>query len=179
MARELTAIKVKIGKKKDGHAKYPDFGLLQVVKDEGMDWAKYVDVYGLGWKYDKKCGHDEVDVESPQGIWLGMLVVPEVFALQAVAMFPDEVELLDDVDAENFYNNRVTVKMSDEIVDNDVLQGIKLKQDLGQPLTAQQLKALDPNDDTSGIRKNKDKVWADFRAKKDITVKDLKTQKGK
>ena len=174
MARELTTIKVKIGKKKNGHSKYPDFHLLQVVIDADMDWAKYVDVYGLGWKYDKKCGHDEVDAESLQGIWLGMLIVPEVFAIQAVAMFPDEVELLDNVDAESFYNNRVTIKMSDEIIDTDVLQGIKLKQDLGQSLTLQQQKALDPNDDRPGIRKNKDKVWADFKVKKSITIKDLK-----
>ncbi|GAG30206.1 unnamed protein product, partial [marine sediment metagenome] len=62
-------------------------------------------------------------------------------------------------------------KMLDEKIDNDILQGIKLKQDLGIALTENQQDALDPNKDVPGIEKNKKKTWIDFKALRDISIK--------
>jgi hypothetical protein len=162
--RDLVSIKVKIEKRTDnGHHKYPDFSQLQVVKDAGMDWSRYVDVYGLGWHYDKKCGHNEEDASSPFGMQWGVLIVPKEFADQAVSMYPELVSKLDETGLQEFYDNRAHAHEQDEILDTDVLQAIKVKQDLGLALTAGQQEALDPEKDMPGIRKNKRKIWADYK----------------
>jgi len=165
----LVPIKVKI-LSGQGNCLYPDFNQLDVVKQSGMDWSNYVDSEGSGWLYDKKCGHAEVDAASPSGIWLGMLLIPEEFALQAIAKFPDRITRLTEVDTEAFYNDRHACKMPDEEIDSDILQGIKLKKELGLTPTEAQKRALDPEDDTPGIRKNKKKKWADFKALQDISI---------
>lgn len=165
----LVAIKIKI-LSGQGKCLYPDFNQLPVVKDSGLDWSQYIDQEGSGWLYDKKCGHAEVDSESPVGEWMGMLLIPEQFAVEALVKFPDRITRLNKVETEVFYNDRVTCKMSDEEIDADVLSRIKAKQDLGLPLTAEQEKALDPDDDTPGIRKNKKKKWSDYKVLRDISV---------
>jgi len=167
---ELTAIKVKISSNL-GKCVYPAFNQLDVVKQSGMDWSQYVDVLGSGWLYDNKCGHAEVDTESPRGIWWGMLLIPEAFAVEAVAAFPNEVTRLTKTKCKAFYDTRHAVKLPTEEIDSTILQGIKLKQDLGLTLTAEQQKALDPNDDTPGIRKNRKKKWVDYKQLTDVTIK--------
>ena len=167
---ELVPIKVKILSGQSG-CLYPDFNALEIVKASGMDWSQYIDQDGSGWLYDKKCGHAEVDEDSPAGVWMGMLLIPEQFAVEAIAMFPDRITKLTGVECEKFYNERHACKMNDEDIDSDILQNIKAKQDLGLPLSVSQVKALDPEDDTPGIRKNKNKVFADYVATRDISVK--------
>ena len=171
MARELVGIKVKIGLKANGHAKYPTFNDLPIVKASGMDWSKYVDVMGLGWHYDKTSGHKEETQDSPFGQQWGMLIIPEEFATQAVAVFPADVTRLTEVELEDFYDNKAHAHEPDELFDEQVLTGIKMKQDLGIALTTQQVKALDPNDDTPGIRKNKNKKWANKKSIVGVTIK--------
>jgi len=171
MAKEVLAIKVKIKIKTNGHAEYPDFNALQVVIDSGMDWSYYVDSHGLGWHYDKTSGLKDNTVDSPMGEQWGMLIVPEEFRDQALAMFPSLVTAMDETEIEDFYNNKAHAHEPDEIFNTEILNGIKLKQDLGLTLTQNQLDALDPNTDVPGIRKNKNKLWSDFKVKKDLTVK--------
>lgn len=161
--RNLVPVKVKIGLKNNSHAKYPDFNLLDAVKASGLDWSYYVDINGLGWHYDKKCGHKEEAADSLFGMQWGVLVIPQDFADQAAVAFPAEVTKLTEAELEDFYDNRAHAHEPDEEMDATVLQGIKMKQDLGLPLTPQQTAALDPNDDTRGIRKNKRRKWADFK----------------
>jgi len=168
---EYAAIKVKILSTR-GKCDYPDFNQLPIVSHSGMDWSQYIDANGGGWLYDKKCGHAEIDAESPAGIWLGLLLIPEQFALEAIAKFPDRITRLTEAETEAFYNNRHACKMPDEEIDKDILEKIKLKQELGLPLTAEQEKAKDPEDDTPGIRKNKKKKFVDFKAHRGITIKD-------
>ena len=163
--RKLTALKVKIGLKDSGQAKYPDFNQLQVVKDMNMDWAKYVDTHGLGWHYDKTSGHKDDTDDSPFGQQWGCLVVPAAFATQAVAMFPDDCEIIDDTAFGKFHDEKAHAHEPDELIDKTILDGIKVKQDLGLELTATQTKALDPEDDTPGIRMNVTKTWAGRKAK--------------
>lgn len=164
---DLVPIKIKIGLKENGQAQYPNFNQLTAVG--GMDWSKYIDVNGSGWLYDC-CGHKEQEVGSPMGQQWGVILVPKVFADEAVAAFPSEVTKLTEVEVSDFYDNKHAKDFPDEEIDNDILQGIKLKQDLGQQLTLQQVKALDPDDDTPGVRKNKRKVWTDYKALKAIKV---------
>ena len=65
---------------------------------------------------------------------------------------------------EDFYDNKAHVYEPDEVLDKDILDGIKAKQALQIPSTKSQNKALDPNDLTPGIRKNNKKKWSDFKA---------------
>lgn len=167
----VVPIKVQIGRKADGSCLYPDFNQLACVQASGADWSHYIDTFGQGWCYDNKCGHADIDAESPEGTWYGLLLIPAIFATEAAAMFPGQVSVLTEAQCESFYNGRHAVTFPDEEIDTEVLQGIKLKQDLGLPLTANQTKALDPNDDTLGIRKNKKKTWTDFKSLRNLTVK--------
>ena len=172
MARQLVPIKVVI---EDGrHFKYPDFNALPVVKTwsaaNGGDWSNYIDVEGTGWKYDNIGSFARDDGETPQGKWCALLFIPKQFAQEATSIFPDLVTVLDETACEIFYETRHAAEFPDENVDNEILTGIKLKQDLGLNLTPNQNKALDPTDNTPGIRKNKDKKWADFKGEKNIEV---------
>lgn len=166
----LVPIKVKIGLKSDGHAGYPNFNLLDSSIRDNMDWSKYVDVKGLGWHYDQVSGHKEDTLNSPYGTQYGVLIVPKVFADTAISKFPKEVTKLTELELEDFYDNRSHVYDPDEKIDNLVLEGIKLKQDLGIPLTANQTKALDPNDLTPGVCKNDSKTWKDYKVKTNTTI---------
>jgi hypothetical protein len=170
MAKLFTPIKVKIGLRADGNADYPDFNILNAVKEQNMDWSYYVDKFGLGWIYDKLIGHQEEAPDSPLGQQLGVLIVEKEFANEAILSFPVKCSKLTEVELEDFYDNRHAIEFQDEDVDREVLDVIKVKQDLGQPLTPQQIKALDPDDDTIGIRKNKKKTWVDFKALKGIEI---------
>ncbi len=162
--KDLIAIKVKIGIDNEGRAKYPEFNQIDILIRQGLDWSKYIDVYGLGWQYDKTSGHKEDSTESPFGQQWGVLIVPEDFAQDAISRFPNEVTQIDETELENFYDNKAHVHEPDEKIDSKILEGIKLKQDLGQGLTADQTKALDPTDPTPGITKNNKKKWSDYKS---------------
>lgn len=172
MARELVPIKVDIGIKENGQAKYPDFNTILPAIRHSMDWSKYVDVYGTGWHYDC-CGHKEEESGSPHNHQMGMLLVPEDFAIAAIAAFPGVVSALTEAETEDFYDNHVAKNEPDEIIDTEVLQGIKLKKDLGVDLTAQQEAALDPDKEERGIRKNKRKKFVDLKTQKGVTIKSI------
>ena len=61
----------------------------------------------------------------------------------------------------------------DEIIDKTILEGIKAKQDLDLPLTSQQQKALDPNNQmVRGITKNKKKIWTDFKELVNVEIRE-------
>jgi hypothetical protein len=170
MARELTPLKVKIGLKTNGHALYPSFNDLPVVQASGMDWALYIESDGAGWHYDRISGHKDDTLDSPIGQQWGMLLVPKDFADEAIAIFPDECSIMTALECQDFYDNKAHIKEPDEYFDNEILSGIKMKQDLALELTAEQVKALDPDDDTPGIRKNKGKTWALYSVTNNITL---------
>lgn len=173
MARELVALKVKIGLTEKGTAKYPNFNILPCVQASGLDWGKYIDIYGdVGWHYDRTSGHKEESIDSPLGQQWGMLIIPEIFAIEALINFPDDCTKLTELEVEDFYNNKTHALDADESIDINILQGIKLKQDLGIPLTAQQQAAIDPKDPTPGITENKEKTWAKHKELLNITIKE-------
>ncbi len=166
------AIKVRIGLKPNGHALYPDFNRLDTTVRDGTDWSVFVDKHG-GWHYDQVAGHadDDPAESSPIGMQWGMLVVPDTFADAAVVMFPSDVTVLNDTDAETFYGARAHVRDA-AIRDNlDILQAIKAKRDLGIPEDQQDRDALDPDHPATGRRRNKLKTWSDFKARRAITMR--------
>lgn len=176
--RDLVALKVKIGLKgKDwpvanerGHALYPKFNQLQAVIDSGMDWSYYVDTYGEAWHYDKKCGHKQEEETSPRGMQWGMLIVPKEFADEAVEKFPEVCSIVDEAELEDFYDNRAHAHEPDERIDDVVLKGIEAKQKAGHSLTPNQEKALNPDNDIPGVRRNYNRYWKDYKAKQGIRI---------
>jgi hypothetical protein len=165
---ELAHLKVKLGLRQNGHADYPDFNELEIVKDSGMDWAYYIDGHGLGWCFDK-CGHKENEPGSPRGMQWACLCILQEFVDQAVEKFPKVCEEIIEEEYEDFHDIKAHGKDPEELFDKTVLDGIKMKQDMKIPLTPQQLLAIDPDSDELGITKNKNKYWRDVKLNKGVT----------
>lgn len=179
MAKNLAALKVKIGLKNNGNAEYPDFNKLPSVKSVGMDWANYIDHpnYGRGWSYDRKYGHREAGPDSPEGMQWGVILVNDTFATEAVAMYPSVCSKITDAEMDTFYNDRVTAKDPVDLVDTTIIDSLQkelaLKESISQDTTALKAKiakALDPNDAEPGIVKNPIKTWTEKKAKEDIAI---------
>ena len=163
----LVIIKVKIGlrfNKSRNEAEYPDFNAIQSqVNDwpDRLDWSYYVDRFG-GWHYDKQCGHQDEDATSPRGMQWGMLCVPEQFAKAAVTAFPDSVSVIDEAEAEDFYENRCTAHLPEVKDDVEVLQAIAARNQLNRAAPEDE-QALDPEHPSMGRRRNKTKKWAGLK----------------
>ena len=190
MARELCAIKIKIGLRPNGHADHPDFNLLPVIQNAGMDWSYWVDQLGIGWHYDKVCGHKEDEVGSPAGMQWGMLVVPEQFAIEAVAAFPNLITHMTEVDCEAFYNDRCHAHENDVLHDDRTLTALDTElrlvdaqiqtnpadqraKDDRSALIAKVAKARDPNDPQPGVKKNHNRYWVDVKARRGVRYKEI------
>lgn len=159
-----------------GEIRYPDFNQISADKRQHMDWSQFIANFGE-MVTDRVSGHDQEDAESPRGVWWIMCLVPEDFALEAESLFPQLVEIVSQADAQTFYETRATINEPDEKVDVEVLQAIKLKQDLNIPLTATDNDAINPDKETPGVVKNKRKKMADYIATKGITIKDRVSSK--
>jgi len=174
---DLVPIKVKIGLKANGHAKYPDWRKLQIVKDN-PDYIPGRTGGGCSWVYDKKYGHAENGPDSPVGMQWGLLFVEETFALQAVAEFPDEVTIISELEAEDFWNNRSRAHLPEFKHDTEELQGLQaelgLKKEVGQDITEVKqriVKALDPDDSSPGVRRTPGKTLAQAKIDLGISLK--------
>ncbi len=168
---ELTALLITIGLR-DGSHLFPPFNDLPKNLREDTDWSVYVDKFG-GWHYDRAAGHSDHDPDndSPRGVWLGMLLVPDEFAQAAVANWSDQCRILTEAECESFYQERVHGKDPEELIDTDRLNGIVAKDNLGLARTDHDTRALDPNDDTPGIVINKMKQWTEYKLQRGITIK--------
>ncbi len=189
--RDLVPIKIIIGLLTDseslranqtlGHASYPDFNSLPVVQASGLDWAHYINTFGLGWQYDSCCGHKEDTVDSPFGQQFGILIIPKVFADQAItafgitvatphAPFSYAIRKQTEPQLKEFYDTHVAADQPEQNIDNEILTSIKLHRDLGRVDEPWMLRALDPNTDDPGITKNKQKHWDDFKLLKGVRI---------
>lgn len=156
----LIPIKVKLIMKATGEGiDWPDLNQISEEIREGLAWSRYIDIRGIGWHYNKVSnlgkGGDYGEAAT---------CVPETFANAAVALFPDKISILTELEFEDFYDNYSHIEEPDEEIDFEIIQGIQAKQALGLTLTSQQLSAIDPNTDTRGIRKNKNRFWVDYKA---------------
>lgn len=170
---DLVPLKVTIGlkteKKKRVHA-YPPFNQIPEAMRDGMDWSHFVDQYG-GWHYDKMCGHNEEDADSPRGVWHGMLLVPEDFANEAVNRWPSQCKILSESQAERFYEDRCTVHQPEIQEDAETLQIIAAKRQAGIAESADDKAAMDPDNPRRGRTKNKTKKFADMLAHRGLRLK--------
>lgn len=166
----LVPLKVIIGLKDNKHAKYPEFGNVLSELGISADWCYYVDRFG-GWHYDH-CGHDDHDPEygSPVGVQIGMLLVPSEFAEKAVAMFPDQCSIMDESEAESFYNTRAHAH-EDEVFDNvEAMNALVARKSLGEDVSKEIANALDPDHPASGRRRNKTKTWQGYKRQRGVEI---------
>lgn len=185
---ELVALKVRIGLHDHGHAKYPDFGSLPIIKASGTDWSHWIDANGSGWHYSK-CGHKDHEEDSPYGEQWGMLLVPAEFAQQAAEADPDCCTIISDEEAGEFYECKVCRDMPDVHHDADTLNGIAAEISLLKHLVegssgddktkyeallvdamSRAAQAVDPNHDHPGVKTNHDKCWHSHKAKRGHVV---------
>jgi hypothetical protein len=169
---ELVPLKVRIGLKTGGGHQFPDFNQIDPGLRDNMDWSYYVDKFG-GWHYDKIAGHADDDTanDSPPGTWIGMLLVPETFAMAAVAQFPDTCSIIIETDAEKFYDERAHIHEPEIKEDKEVLQAIQAKRALNIAEDQGDLDALNPDHPAPGRRRNKFNTFNDFKTQKGITIK--------
>ena len=168
----LVPIKVKIGLRPNKHADHPDWQLLPLAKD-GEPGLQMSD----GWHYDKKCGHAELGPDSPIGMQWGMVFVTPLFARQAMEVFPDLVTEMTPAEAEDFWTNRCMAHLSENKSDVATLQALQvelaLRKELEEDVTeikTKIIKALNPNDDEPGVKRNKMKKFTDYKILKGLTL---------
>lgn len=188
---DLAAIKVVIGRRLDGSADYPDFNSLPVVQASGMDWSRYIDVEGCGWCYDRVSGHDDEDMAagSPRGVQHGVLLIPEQFAIEAVAQFAATCTRLNEATCETFYDDRHVFDVEDEQSDESVLEQLErelrlLKELEGTPEAPPNIagllikcrrrikRAIDPTHIARGVRDNPRSTWQRMKANRSITFRE-------
>ncbi len=178
---DVTAIKVTIGLRPNGHADHPDWNQLPLA----IGGERPEDHQIVKWRYDKTSGHDHEAPDSPLGTQLGMMLVTETFATEAVATFPGLVVRMTEAEALAFWENKAHAHMADERRDGNELLALHaefiLIRDLATEfpgnaklqnrltaLKALLQKALDPDDPAPGVRKNIERRWASMKADKGL-----------
>lgn len=180
---DLVPLQVRIGlKTADGRLmhKYPDFNSLSPSVRGHTDWSVYIDQFG-GWHYDKVAGHSDHDpkdvgddrFDSPQGTWLGLMLVPEEFANAAVKKFPDTCEIVNEEAAATFYDVRVAVNQPAVHEDVEVLQAMAAKKQLGQldETDSEYVQAMDVSHPSRGRRVNHMKTWDSMKQRRGFKIK--------
>jgi len=207
MARSFAAIKITIGLRPNGEADHPNFNLLPIVqafynlsapptdkeKREGKDWSYYLKNFGEGWAYDKSSRHEDDNDSDPDGTPIGnqygVLLIPEQFAIEALAEFPTTIVRLTETELQDYWDNRAYAHLSVNKRQEAILSQYDRERSLleraesnatGQDkvnlrsrldaLDVEILKAIDPDDVTPGVRKNHKKTWASWKGKNSITI---------
>ncbi len=182
--RILVALQVVVGTDPvTGFAQYPNFNLISNAIRKGMDWSKYLDVYGGGMHYDKTSGHKEESVASPYGQQICSMTVPEDFAEQAVSLFPTIVTAMTPTEFETFHDTKAHAHEPDDVVDTDALNGLNTQRALMTAISqdttvldAKIVRALDRTDRTeNGVKENIRKRWSGASIEKGITLKVIAT----
>lgn len=81
-----------------------------------------------------------------------------------------DVAGMTEVELEDFWDNKSHANEPDQFEDEDALQAIAAKRQLGISESAQDVRALDPDDEHFGIRKNRRKSWARFKTFRDWEI---------
>lgn len=129
MPRNLVPILVKLGRNVAGKFDWPDFDAVDPAIRGGMHWTHFVDAFGLGWKYPRELTPEEA--EANIRCVAGTLVPPD-FAAAAVAAFPERIEILDEVEWADFFEQRVQPPGRDELLDVQELQSLAALAQLDQ-----------------------------------------------
>lgn len=181
---DVAAIKVKIGLRPNSHADHPDWTTLSLAGGDELVVKQHQ--FGGGWKYDKTSGHAEDTADSPIGQQWGMMLVSEQFAIEALAKFPALVTRMTEAETQTFWDDKAHAHLTDERRDVNELTALRAEFQLVKDLAAefpgntklqnrlvtlktQVQKALDPDDNTPGVKKNIQRRWVDAKAAAGLT----------
>jgi len=185
---DIVPLRVRIGLRANGHADHPAWEHLPMIASalpasasrERID--QEINTHWLGsWHYDKTSGHAEHTAESPYGMQWGMIFTDRAFADEALATFPTLVTQMTQAEVAVFWDDQVMVRLADEQVDLEVLQGLAAHRQLltrgpgggvGSRLTALDARidlALDPDDPSLGVRRNLLRRFASARGRLGLT----------
>ncbi len=183
---ELTAIRVliKLTPAANGAKHlYPNFNRIPSSARQSMDWSAFIDLFGTGWHYDQVAPFGATDPESPNSNEMfGIIAIPEDFAQEAVALFPDEVSTLTDAEFSDLFDNRTKTTSPDEVIDTDRLNELRAKYGINGAIdspaamammSAEDRRAVDPNDPAPGIVTNPNKNTSRFLMSKGHTIKPI------
>lgn len=106
-----------------------------------------IDQYGIGMHYDNDGCQADVN-----GFCYGLTALPKDRADAYIARSEGGVVMMTDAEAEAWFVQHK--KEPSQFISNEVLTGIKLKNDLAIPLTAEDNEALDPTNPRPGIVNN-------------------------
>lgn len=179
----VVPIKVMIGLRANGEADHPDWTTLPIagVSKNKEDRESKIREHSLGsWFYDKMSGHEDDTIDSPRGVWFGMRFVSPQFASEATAAFPTLVTIMTKSECAAFWDNRVFFRQGNDLIDTDILQGLKAQRDLLiavdptnlialTALDAKIRKALDRTDFEPGVKANDMRRFATAKVKLGIT----------
>ena len=172
---DLVPIKVKIGLRSNGHADHPDWSKLPLARSVIPSTLMF-----HGWKYDKTSGHAESTPDSPIGVQYGVVLVTPEFAVQALSVFPDIIEVLTENQLETFWNEKAYGHVTEDRVDVSALQALlverQLREAIGSSTTevdTRIVQSLDPTNRRPGKRSNPMKWWKDAKKTLDVTVVQL------
>lgn len=180
MTHEITPIKVWMGRRLNGQADHPDWGLVNLnnITDQPIRGnGRHPDDFVMeSWLYDKCCGHDDNKPGSPLGGRWGVRLVTPQFAFNAMQDLPADqyfITELTEAELEDFYDIHVMGHLSEEDVDEQVILAltaeINLRILLDDPpevieeLKAKARKALDPDDRERGKHRNPRRHWAGLK----------------
>ncbi len=125
----------------------------------------YISKAGVGFQYDKVNNLGKGDDTGA-----AVCLVPAAAADAILALGHPDISQITEAELEIFWDEKSHVYDQDESEDVEVLRAIKAKRDLGMRRTAQDIAALDPDDETPGIRKNTYKTWQRFKSKRNIII---------
>lgn len=173
-------ILVKIGVDARNYHVYPDWTLLPLAaagqtkeEKEALVSAQQI----VKWQTDNVFSHNDDGPDSPKGTWLGMMIVTEEYADQAVAMFPGVVTIMKEAEAKAFWEERVYIAVAPVKYDVDYLQGLKLEYELRTiakldtvEVEARIVSALDPTTKAPGIRERREVKFDQFKADQKLAI---------
>lgn len=170
---ELVPIKIAINLRPRTFASYPDLDQLAVVKTAATDWARYVMLNGGGWYFGSpnRLGYEILLLGNLDVMPYGYILVPGIFADQAIIAFPDDISILSEQEWADHYNQFVHRYEPDTFEDFVIVKEIRTKIDGGGLATMQERQALDPDDSTPGRLRNRRKTWAMVAADNAITIR--------
>lgn len=178
MRQDLVPIRVRVKRGVKGGRKcavYPEFNQIPSAIRQGVDWAVFIDTWGIGWHYDKV-----ENIGSGRDEEYAITAVPEGFASAATELFPSDVRIISEAEAALFYEGRAHVRDEIERLDTEVLTAIAARVQLeslgvAPPPSVEIMEArkrcLDPADQNkSGIRANLRRTWKGFLQEEGFTI---------
>lgn len=151
---------------------WPELNQVDAALRDNMDWCHFLDKFG-GWITDKLSGHGQVDAGNPDpDTWICCALLPEDFVNAAKALFPAEIEIIDEATIETFYNNRFAVKLPSVHINEDAMKVVAELRAQGVPDTDPRIApVIDSANAAPGLNDNPLKTWAGFKTKKGVDIK--------